>query len=741
MAVLDLISEFTQVDKLSPPDFELFVRDLFVASGWSDATVTSVGSEYRHGDGGVDIFAFRGKKKFAIEVKQRQINTTVDVSALNQLVTGAKLANVNNLILVTNSYFTSEVKVRALRLGVELIDRDSLQNLYILKHTEIGRDIKPRGYQKTVIDECLNKYKDGANKFLIEMATGLGKTYTVALIVKRVLTDSPNKKIRVLFLAHQIEILLQSVTSFKNVLGIGSYSYSACFGGSSPEDTDFVFASFDTLYSKLNELKNTEFDIVIVDEAHHTPAKTYGEVVEHFKPSILIGLTATPERMDSKDVLDFFGGSKGHIGKYDLAWGLKNNKLAFPKYSVLLHDLDQGRIEQIEKGLTVDDLDKKLFLNKKDEEIVRIVEEAIIEKNIQNPKGIIFCNSIKHMMHLINFFEMGTATLVHSKMTDLERRNNIREFREGRFKYILVCDLFNEGIDIPETNILVFMRYTGSRTIWLQQLGRGLRKTANKEYVYVFDFVGSLERLADVKALVSAVKKAPIDKTVDDEGNDGVAPKGIIYDNTLEVNYSQSAAQVLTLIEDLEYRLNSRSNLIDAIRDAYANTSSIPKINELEEQLPNITLDQISTHFDSYYRYLLVAFDDAIDPNEHSSILKNTINEYLNKNSVEPSVRALVNIFKFNSLEFYSEADVTELVGPYLNGSIADTIQPNEKQSPIDVHHVSNDEQQTQPLITKYKNVIRSIDDLKSLPVEERNQIKEVFKSEIKFLKMLGVDV
>jgi len=137
----------------------------------------------------------------------------------------------------------------------------------------------------------------------------------------------------------------------------------------------------------------------------------------------------------------------------------------------------------------------------------------------------------------------------------------------------------------------------------------------------------------------------------------------------------------------------------------------------------------------------LVAFDDAIDPNEHSNILKNTINEYLNKNSVEPSVRALVNIFKFNSLEFYSEADVTELVGPYLNGSIADTIQPNEKQSPIDVHHISNDEQQTQPLITKYKNAIRSIDDLKSLPIAERNQIKEVFKSEIKFLKMLGVDV
>lgn len=242
-----MVKDFKDIDQLTPADFEIFVRDLFLASGWSDAEITRVGREFKHGDGGVDIFAYKGKRKFAIEVKQRNLSATVDVKALNQLVTGAKLANVSNKILVTNSYFTSEVKARALRLGVELIDRDELQNLWVVKHSEIGRDIKPRKYQQDVIDEALQKYNAGKNKLLIEMATGLGKTYTVAHLIKRLIQESAERP-RILFLAHQVEILLQSVTAFKNVLGIGNYSFSACFSGTRPEDTDFVFASFDTLY-------------------------------------------------------------------------------------------------------------------------------------------------------------------------------------------------------------------------------------------------------------------------------------------------------------------------------------------------------------------------------------------------------------------------------------------------------------------------------------------------------------
>ena len=180
-----MINEFKEIDNLSPSDFELFVRDVFVDAGWTDALVTKVGVEFSHGDGGVDIFAKKGDKRFAIEVKQRSAGTPVGVRALNQLVTGAGLAKVKNLILVTNSYFTSEVIGRSLRLGVELIDRDKLQSLFTEKHSEIGRRIKPRIYQQSVIDECVKLFETGKRRLLIEMATGLGKTYTAACLIKQ----------------------------------------------------------------------------------------------------------------------------------------------------------------------------------------------------------------------------------------------------------------------------------------------------------------------------------------------------------------------------------------------------------------------------------------------------------------------------------------------------------------------------------------------------------------------------
>src|SRR5690606_7836664 len=200
-----------------------------------------------------------------------------------------------------------------------------------------------------------------------------------------------------------------------------------------------------------------------------------------------------------------------------------------PKYLVLLDDLDQEKIDQLESGLSISDLDKRLFLHKKDQEVVRIIEKTVADQDIKNVKGIVFCRNIRHMNHLIGFFELGTATLVHSKMSDQERRENIRNFREGDFKYILVCDLFNEGIDIPETNLLIFMRYTGSRTIWLQQLGRGLRKTPNKEFVHVLDFVGSLDRLNEVKRLSKEIERMPIDRESLIDDVEDPASRGIFH--------------------------------------------------------------------------------------------------------------------------------------------------------------------------------------------------------------------
>ncbi|PTP52458.1 DEAD/DEAH box helicase family protein [Vibrio splendidus] len=724
-----MIKNFKDIDKLSPNDFELFVCNLFLASGWSDARVTNVGKEFRHGDGGVDIFAYKGKRKFAIEVKQRHIETSVDVKSLNQLVTGAKLANVTHKILVTNSYFTSEVKVRALRLGVELIDRDELQNLWVKKHSEIGREIKPRKYQQDVIDDAISQYEAGKTKLLIEMATGLGKTYTVSHLVKRLIQNDYERP-RVLFLAHQVEILLQSVTSFKNVLGVGNYSFSVCISGSKPEDTDFVFASFDTLYGQIDSLSAESFDYIVVDEAHHTPARTYGEVINRFTPKLLIGLTATPYRADNKDVLSFFGGEDGHIGRFDLVWALKHRKLAFPKYLVLLDDLDQGKIDQLESGLSVSNLDRELFLHKKDQEVVKIIENTVLEKEIEDVKGIIFCKSIQHMRHLLGFFELGTATLVHSKMTDQERRENIRNFREGDFKFILVCDLFNEGIDIPETNLLVFMRHTGSRTIWLQQLGRGLRKTPNKDYVHVLDFVGSLERLNEIKELASSIDKTPLDK---DSLHDDDQPKErrtIYHDSTLEVKFSQEAAKVLTLLEQMKMQLNSREILIARIRALREETGQIPPIEELESALPGVSFDQIATHFGSYFSYLLAAFDQDINQQSMFNKLRIYFKDYSTQQKLAPSVRAIAHHFLHHQLLEFTEREI-KIALP----KIAELhVERNDNEKVDEVVIV---EHEKCSLVERYKTKVKNRSDLSLISLKDQELIKRKYRSPSVFLKKL----
>ncbi|WP_150752419.1 DEAD/DEAH box helicase family protein [Pseudomonas fluorescens] len=737
------ISDFRSVDDLSHKDFEYFVRDLLLASGWQDAVVTEAGSEYRHGDGGVDIFAYRGGRKFAIEVKQRHIDTTVDVKALNQLVTGARLADVKYMILVTNSYFTSEVKVRALRLGVELIDRDELKNLLIVRGSEIGRKIKPREYQVQVIQEAIEKIDAGKSKILIEMATGLGKTYTVALLIKALLERGKSGQ-RVLFIAHQIEILLQSVTAFKNVLGLGSYSFSACFAGATPEDTDLVFASFDTLYGKLSTLPQGEFDYVIVDEAHHTPARTYAGVVEHFMPRLLIGLTATPWRADSKNVNDFFGGAAGHIGKYDLVWALQNRKLAFPKYMVLLDDIDQDKIDQLGSGLSVSDLDKRLFLHKKDHEVVRLIEATVKNKQLEAVKGIVFCRNIKHLKHLLGFFEMGTATCVHSKMSEQQRRENIRHFREDDIKYILVCDLFNEGIDIPETNVLVFMRYTGSKTVWLQQLGRGLRKTNNKDCVHVLDFVGSLDRLKDVQQFVKATQSKRRVLAADEDLGEVSDSHQSLHDDTIEVTYSQSAARVLELIERLNYRLNSREALIEQLRSYRRATGTVPSIEMLETSLDDISVDQIATHFDSYMGFLSAAFGFQADAWAITEAVNAAQAADFEKFGFLPSPKAIALQFHYKTLPWFTTAEVARILRPIAKNDRHDlTATSIDQQEEVEavpepkskVSDMTQDRQEA--LLAMYRGTIRTRADLAALSKEQQEEITGVFRSTSVFLMRL----
>jgi type I site-specific restriction endonuclease len=224
-----------------------------------------------------------------------------------------------------------------------------------------------------------------------------------------------------------------------------------------------------------------------------------------------------------------------------------------------------------------------------------------------------------------------------------------------------VRDLFNEGIDIPETNLLVFMRYTGSHTVWLQQLGRGLRKTPNKDYVHVLDFVGSLERLNEVHQLTKRVNGIPIEK--DNWESPPRDKKETVHNSSSEVNYSQSAAQVLQLIEDLQYRLKSRMQAIDVLQRYYDHYNKIPALNEIENVLTDITVDQIATHFDSYFGHLEAALTEQYEQSLFRNLCLDYAHRFYQQNHICPTFRAISLANQYNGLLACSELEVKFLLG------------------------------------------------------------------------------
>jgi superfamily II DNA or RNA helicase len=303
------------------------------------------------------------------------------------------------------------------------------------------------------------------------------------------------------------------------------------------------------------------------------------------------------------------------LGKLDLAWALKNKHLAQPKYHILTDDIDVQKLSNIKNGLTKSELDKTLFLHKRDDEIIRIINEQLRAAGVADPRCIVFCKNIRHINNFLNHLPPGTATIIHSKMSRDNQRKAISDFREGSFKFILTVDIFNEGVDIPEVNSLVFLRSTSSKTIWLQQLGRGLRKTPEKNFVEVFDFVGSVNRILEVEELKKDVQKSSLEGNSssdkdDEETNEDCEPKEIVHDSQIEVAYSKYAAEVQKLLEQYQFKINTRQDCVDELIRISRELNRIPNQIEIVDGIKNITIDQFVTIFNDYWNAISVVFAD-----------------------------------------------------------------------------------------------------------------------------------
>lgn len=367
-----------------------------------------------------------------------------------------------------------------------LIDRYSMQIEYAIERWDMDvidftkRTINPNYMQRKALKE-ISKYRSrGVEKALIIAATGSGKTYLAAFDA---LNFNPEK---LLFIVHRENILIEAMRTFKNIFG-NKKTYGLFAGGAKEIENDFIFSTNLTMYRNLELFNRDEFDYIIVDEVHHAEADTYRKIIEYFTPSFLLGLTATPERMDKPEVIfELF--EKNVPYELRLREALVNELIVPFKY----YGIKDSFVDYSEEDT------RKLIRQISDEIHCDFIKENIEKYRVNiigKLKAIGFCRNIEHARLMAeNMSLVGYNTICLTGVNDISERSQAFKDLQNEtnpLEIIFTVDILNEGVDIPAINMVLFLRPTESSTIFIQQLGRGLRLYEKKDYLTVLDFIGN----------------------------------------------------------------------------------------------------------------------------------------------------------------------------------------------------------------------------------------------------------
>ncbi len=364
------------------------------------------------------------------------------------------------------------------------VEEKQEQSGTVMEASGVYGTIQLRQAQQEALEALLNTYEEGYNKAMVVMATGLGKTYLSGFFAERF----P----RVLFVAHREELLHQARASFGMIMP--ERSGGLYYRHEKTIETDFVFASVYTLSMErhLHRFSRDDFDLIIVDEFHHAAAATYQRVIDYFQPKFLLGITATPDRMDQKDVYALCDGNVAY--QLHFIEAIQKGWLTPFRYFGVYDETDYSSITWLGKQYDQQEL---LAVQLREEFTENILQAWLKHKQTRT---LCFCSSIQQANFLSDFFQKkGYRTVsLHSKTAGISRGEAIQQLNEGRLDLIFTVDLFNEGVDIPSVDTLLFVRPTESLTVFTQQVGRGLRLHTGKEYCTIIDLIGNY-RNADIK--------------------------------------------------------------------------------------------------------------------------------------------------------------------------------------------------------------------------------------------------
>ncbi len=408
--------------------------------------------------------------------------------------------------------------------------------------------IIPRIYQDIATEEALKGLRGHLKRALVVLATGLGKTVTVALIASKF------RARRVLFLVHNNFIVQHAVSEFQLVFD--EETKLAIYNGltkKGAKNADIVFATWQTMGANLKQWKQNYFDLVIVDEAHHTEAYTYRPVVDYFTGAKL-GITATPDREDEADIRDVFGPAVINI---TLEEAIARGWLPRIEYHVVTDEsLDDNALQQIaaeiqkgNKRFTMAEVNRRIFIKQRDEKIAEII-------NGYPEKAIVFCASIRHAEGMNKSLALAQAfhseTGVSARDTWNRNQATLDALKNGLIRRVCAVNAFNEGVNVPSVGLVAFCRVTGVLTVFRQQLGRGLRP--GKDKLIVLDFVGNLERIQLVLEMMNKISDLHEQYTpreeIDREGY--VRQKFEVSGKGFEFTFSNKVVDLMKVLEHCE---------------------------------------------------------------------------------------------------------------------------------------------------------------------------------------------
>lgn len=353
-----------------------------------------------------------------------------------------------------------------------------------------GLEVRPYPHQRDMLERLeVERTVHDQHENLLVAATGTGKTVMAALDFKR-LRQTLGKDARLLFVAHRKEILEQSLRVYQNVLTDANFG-ELFYSGEIPDHWTHVFASVQSLNTRaLERFDAHHFDVIVIDEFHHGTSPTYRKLLDHFSPQELLGLTATPERMDGLNVQDEF--FDGRIAAEMRLWEALENELLSPfHYFGITDNTDMSAIAW-KRGAYDSAALSNLFTG--NDARARLVVQAVIDKVIDpgSMRALGFCVSVAHAHFMADVFQRAglNARALSGETPRHERKTALDALRAGTFQVIFSVDLFNEGLDIPDVDTLLLLLPTSSATVFLQQLGRGLRRTEDKAVLTVLDFIG-----------------------------------------------------------------------------------------------------------------------------------------------------------------------------------------------------------------------------------------------------------